>query len=122
MNYAVEDSLEQSNGSQLSLYPNFEYEVIANCKLYVYFHQARMDILLEDISYVGIWTSGQEILISVTDFSTNVEVGKLYSFPTHYSSDVGIMKDVEQEFKECVRLIMLDKAEDYIAFNRTFPR
>lgn len=113
--------VDEEETKTLSMYPEFDYDVIENCQLYVYFHQARMDILLEGISYVGVWSDeSRELLISVSDGATNVEDGKIYSFEG--SEEEQDPNRIARNFEECVRLIMLDKAEDYEDPTREFPR
>ncbi len=114
-------SNEQNNTPKLSRYPNFDYQQIADAELFVYFHQMRMDILLEGVSYVGIWSdSTGQLLISVSDEGTAVRDGKLYLFGAPIE-ETQHPERIAEHFKNCARQIMLDEAGDNEAPNEEFP-
>lgn len=122
MNLAEETHNTETNQEQrLSMYPNFDYSEIASAELFVYFHQARMDMMLEGILYVGVWTSyGGRLLISVSDGATRVEDGKIFLFDAP-SQDTQNPEHIAKCFEEYVRLIMLDEADNYEAPGAVFP-
>lgn len=122
MNLAEETHDTETNQEQrLSMYPNFDYSEIASAQLFVYFHQVRMDIMLEGISYVGVWDAyGGRLLISVSDGATRVEDGKIFSFDGP-SQETQNPENIAECFEEYVRRIMLDEADNYEAPGAVFP-
>lgn len=94
------------------LFSQYDRQTLSTCDLYVYFHQALMDILLDGISFVGMWDDEyQELMISVSNSSTHIKDGKIYVF------DIGGEEQdprrIQKYFEECVRKIILGDGEDH---------
>lgn len=120
----MKDQNENTNNTgetKRSMFPNLDLEKIEHEQLFVYFHQVRMDILMEGISFVGLWSdSTGQLLISVSDQMTRVEDGKIYLFSAR-SEETQNPESIADDFKDCVRQIMLGEADDFEAPHSKFP-
>lgn len=114
-------STDSTGESERSMFPNLDPEQIKTTTLFVYFHQMRMDILMEGISFVGLWSdSTGQLLISVSDQRTRVEDGKIYLFDAP-SEETQNPERIADHFEDCARQIMLGEAEDFEAPYAKFP-
>lgn len=107
-----EDVVEEMLAARSNpLFSDFDKKTLANCELYVYYHTVRMDILLEGISFIGVWDDEiRQLTISVSDLSTNVEDGRIYTFDG-WEEETRPSR-IGDYFEECVRKIVLGEAED----------